>query len=221
MNNRKVLISSVGVVGPCLAYWLLRYGFETVLIERAPSLRTGGYIIDFWGRGFDIAEMMGLLPALQREGYRIDEIRIEDTQGRRTGGFNVRAVQEVLRGRFPSILRSDLARLIYESLEGKVRTIFGDTVKAIEQEGDAVLVRSPLSAWRATGTEIRARMSAMPHPVVRSHATHCAVTERFFSSSSRATPNCGSRITTSRHRGTFCGTHSVRTGGSARISSGL
>lgn len=128
MAAGKVLISGAGVAGPCLAYWLLRHGFEPVLIEHAPRLRSGGYIVDFWGRGFDIAEKMGLVPALKRSSYRIEELRIEDARGRRTGGFNVSAFQELLRGRYLSILRSDLARLIYESLEGSVRTIFGDTV---------------------------------------------------------------------------------------------
>jgi 2-polyprenyl-6-methoxyphenol hydroxylase-like FAD-dependent oxidoreductase len=75
MKNLKVLISGTGVAGPCLAFWLARYGFQPVLIERAPKLRSGGYLIDFWGLGFDIAEKMGLLPALQREGYRIEEVR--------------------------------------------------------------------------------------------------------------------------------------------------
>jgi len=52
------------------ASWLLRYGFEPVLIERAPVLRTGGYIIDFWGPGFDVAEQMGAaLPRLALPSY--------------------------------------------------------------------------------------------------------------------------------------------------------
>jgi 2-polyprenyl-6-methoxyphenol hydroxylase-like FAD-dependent oxidoreductase len=44
--------------------WLRRYGFEPVLVERAPTLRTGGYLVDFWGLGFEVADRMGLLPAL-------------------------------------------------------------------------------------------------------------------------------------------------------------
>lgn len=119
MKNRKVLISGTRVAGPCLAFWLARYGFEPVLIERAPKLRSGGYIIDFWGLGFDIAEKMGLLPALRREGYRIEELRFEDAYGCRTGGLNMRVFQQLLHNRFVSILRSDLAGLLYESLEGK------------------------------------------------------------------------------------------------------
>jgi 2-polyprenyl-6-methoxyphenol hydroxylase-like FAD-dependent oxidoreductase len=100
MSKQKVLVSGAGVAGPCLAFWLLRYGFEPVLIERAPALRSGGYIVDFWGLGFDIAEKMGLLPALERSGYRIEEVRIEDAEGHRSGGFKVRAFRQVLQGRF-------------------------------------------------------------------------------------------------------------------------
>ena len=56
-----VLISGLGIAGPTLAYWLSVYGIESVLVERAPQLRTGGYVLDFWGSGFDVAERMGLL----------------------------------------------------------------------------------------------------------------------------------------------------------------
>jgi hypothetical protein len=38
------------------------------LVESAPALRTGGYVIDFWGLGYDIAERMGLAGGRQREG---------------------------------------------------------------------------------------------------------------------------------------------------------
>lgn len=139
MKNRRILICGAGIAGPTLAYWLRHYGFEPTLIERAPALRTGGYIIDFWGRGFDVADKMGLLPGLRREGYAIDEVRIVDARGNRTGGFRVRALQPTL-GRYASILRSDLSRLIYEALEGEVRTIFGETVRTIEQDQDGVQV---------------------------------------------------------------------------------
>jgi len=140
MKNRKILISGAGIAGPCLAYWLLQYGFEPVLVERAPALRTGGYIIDFWGLGFEVAEKMGLVPALRHEGYAIDEVRIVDGRGRKTGGFSASALQTVIGDRYLSILRSDLAKLIYESLEGKVRALFDETVTAIEQDPDGASV---------------------------------------------------------------------------------
>jgi 2-polyprenyl-6-methoxyphenol hydroxylase-like FAD-dependent oxidoreductase len=140
MKNRKILISGAGIAGPCLAYWLLQYGFEPVLVERAPSLRSGGYIIDFWGLGFDVAEKMGLLPALRRDGYEINEVRIVGANGTKTGGFSVRAFRTVMGDRYLSILRSDLSKIIYSALDGKVTTIFGNSVVALEQDHDGVEV---------------------------------------------------------------------------------
>jgi hypothetical protein len=67
--------------------------FEPTLIERAPALRQGGYIIDFWGLGFDVAEKMDLLPALKNDGYEIEEVRLVNEQGKRIGGFSARAFQ--------------------------------------------------------------------------------------------------------------------------------
>ena len=93
MNNRKVLISGSGIAGPTLAYWLLQHGFEPTLVERAPRLREGGYVIDFWGRGFDVAEKMGLLENLKACGYEIDEVRFVNDQGERIGGLRSRAFQ--------------------------------------------------------------------------------------------------------------------------------
>lgn len=138
MRSQKILICGAGIAGPCLAYWLLRYGFEPTLIERAPGLRTGGYVIDFWGLGFDIAEKMGLMPALRRDSYQINEVRIVDALGRRTGGFTTRGVEKVLGSRFLSILRSDLSRAIFESLGGKVRTLFGDSITELHQDAMGV-----------------------------------------------------------------------------------
>ena len=54
MQNRRVLISGASVAGPALAFWLRRHGFTPTVIERAPSLREGGYAVDFrgaWRRG--------------------------------------------------------------------------------------------------------------------------------------------------------------------------
>jgi 2-polyprenyl-6-methoxyphenol hydroxylase-like FAD-dependent oxidoreductase len=72
----RVLISGAGIAGPTLAYWLHEFGLTPTIVERAPTLRTGGYVIDFWGVGFDVAERMGLLPDIRREGYMVGEVRV-------------------------------------------------------------------------------------------------------------------------------------------------
>ena len=74
----NILISGAGIAGPTLAYWLHRHGLRPTLVEKAPKLRTGGYIIDFWGAGFDIADKMGLIPDIKRQGYLLEEVRVGD-----------------------------------------------------------------------------------------------------------------------------------------------
>lgn len=135
-----VLISGIGIAGPTLAYWLSVYGIDSVLVERAPQLRTGGYIIDFWGSGFDVAERMGLLLDIRREGYNVKELRLINSRGRHVGGFDVDIFRTAAGGRYVSIPRSALARIIYRKIEGRCETIFGDSITAIQQKADGVQV---------------------------------------------------------------------------------
>ena len=76
--NKTVLISGAGIAGTTLAYWLSCFGFRPTIVERSPALRTGGYIMDFWGVGFDVAERMQLIPQLRQTGYNVSELRIVD-----------------------------------------------------------------------------------------------------------------------------------------------
>jgi 2-polyprenyl-6-methoxyphenol hydroxylase-like FAD-dependent oxidoreductase len=136
----KIAINGAGIAGPTLAYWLRRSGHEPLLIEESPQLRRGGYVIDFWGVGYDIAEKMGLLPRIRELGYQVREVRFADRRGRAKGGFSVDAFGRLTNGRFTSLRRSDLAATIYGALDGKVETIFGDSVAGIEEEGGRVRV---------------------------------------------------------------------------------
>ena len=78
----RIIINGAGIAGPTLAYWLRKAGHEVVLVEAAPQLRSGGYVIDFGLVGYDIAEKMGLIPRLRELGYQVREMRFVDRQGR-------------------------------------------------------------------------------------------------------------------------------------------
>ena len=136
-----MLILGAGVAGPTLAYWLAHFGFEPTVVEAAPHLRTGGYIIDFWGAGFDIAERMGLLPQIQSKGYKVQELRVVNREGKRVAGFPVDAFFRLTHGRYVSLPRTELASSIFSTIDGQVGTIFGTTVDQIEQTSAAVRVR--------------------------------------------------------------------------------
>ncbi len=90
MHAKSVLVSGAGIAGPALVHWLNAAGFKTTIVERAPELRAGGYVIDFWGLGYDIAERMGLANDLRRVGYNMRELRIVNARGERLAGFGTR-----------------------------------------------------------------------------------------------------------------------------------
>ena len=83
----RVAISGMGIAGPALAYWLLRSGRDVTLVERAPRFRSGGYIVDFWGVGYNLAERMGILSQVLEAGYSVRRVQLVDERGRQERGL--------------------------------------------------------------------------------------------------------------------------------------
>lgn len=134
----RVAINGIGVAGSTLAYWLRQSGHEPVLFEKAPALRAGGYLIDFWGLGYEIAERMGLLPTLRERCYLMERLRMVDADGREEAALDVTPMRELLQGRFISLARADLAAAIFGACDG-IPAHFGVWVTAIEQDADRVV----------------------------------------------------------------------------------
>lgn len=135
----KVLIVGAGIAGPTLAYWLIKGGHEVTLIEHAPELRTGGYLLDFWGAGFDVATKMGIVPKLRERGYMFTEARAVDNAGRKIASFDPSVVIES-NERYVTIPRTDLANTIYDAIDGDVELILADTVRELDDDGSRVRV---------------------------------------------------------------------------------
>lgn len=178
----KVAISGAGIAGGTLAYWLAKAGHEPLLIEQASAPRTGGYVMDFWGVGYTVAERMGILPAVRAAGYQVGEIRFVDDAGSKVGGFAVDALRELTNGRLTSVARSGLATEIYRSVEGRVETIFGDQIAAIDaHEGG---VRIALESGRTRDVDI----------VVGADGLHSRVRELAFGPEDRFEKDLGYRF---------------------------
>ncbi len=134
------------MAGPTLAWWLNKYGHHPVLFEAAPALREGGYVIDFWGTGYDIAEKMGVLPDLKKDAYYIERVRSVSAGGWTTSSMNTKAFHELTQGRYLSIARSDLARHLFNACDG-VDVHFGTSITSARDHGDK------LSVGLSDGTE--------------------------------------------------------------------
>ena len=136
----RIAISGAGIAGTALAYWLKRYGHEPVLIEKAPKLRTGGYVVDFWGLGLTIAERMGLLEKVMEQGYLQREVRFVGNDNSRVGGFSTDIIHQLTNGRFTTIRRGALVEMFFEALNGQVESIFGDQISKLTEGPDSISV---------------------------------------------------------------------------------
>lgn len=136
----KIAISGAGVAGPSLAHWLHRTGHQPTLIERAPQFRTGGYVIDFWGVGYRVAQLMGIEAAIREAGYPMQSVRSVGPDNHVHASLDVEAFRRATDDRFTSLPRGDLAAAIYATIANDVETIFDDSVTAIDEHPDGVSV---------------------------------------------------------------------------------
>ncbi|MFI6097080.1 FAD-dependent monooxygenase [Lentzea sp. NPDC051213] len=129
-----VLISGAGIAGPALAYWLARFGFSPVVVERAPALRPGGQAVDFRGEAhLSVLRHMGVLDAVFEAQTSPRDMVFRGLDGR-------------VRSRLPAwftageveIRRGDLSRLLYEHSAADAEYVFGDWITSLHDDGAGV-----------------------------------------------------------------------------------
>lgn len=134
----RVLISGLGAAGATLAWRLGAAGFDVTVAERAAAPRTGGYMVDFWGLGYEVAERLGVLPRLRERSYRIEEIRLVRADGRPLARIGAQAVRDAMGERFFSLPRGELADALYAGAGARARVWFDDEVTELEPAADEV-----------------------------------------------------------------------------------
>lgn len=134
----RVAISGAGVAGPALAYWLHRTGHTPTLIEKAPAFRAGGYMVDFWGIGYQMSKRMGIEDRICEAGYEIQALRSVGSGGEIKAELRVDVMRGMIGSDFTSLPRGDLAAAIYATIDGRVETIFGDSITGIDEHDDCV-----------------------------------------------------------------------------------
>jgi 2-polyprenyl-6-methoxyphenol hydroxylase-like FAD-dependent oxidoreductase len=179
----KAVICGGGIAGLALAHALSARDWEIVVVERAPGPRTQGYMIDFFGLGYDAAEALGVLPRLRELGYDVEAAVFVDAKGRPKGEINYEDFVRGAGGRLLSILRPDLELALRESLPDNVDMRFGTAPVAIDNGADGVRVTltdgSQLSADLLVGADgihswVRAQVFAPEQDCLRYLGFHTA-----------------------------------------------
>ncbi|MQA79370.1 MAG: hypothetical protein GEV10_12985 [Streptosporangiales bacterium] len=149
MKNRSILISGAGIGGPALAYWLHRFGFHATVVERAPAPRSGGHAVDIRGTARQVAERTGIIPQVRKAHTGARGMAFVDHKSKRVATLSTEVfgdsggpIAEM------AILRTDLARILYDASRDDVEYVFGDSITAAELDDDGVHVEFETGASR-------------------------------------------------------------------------
>jgi len=137
-KNIKILVVGAGIAGPAICYWLRRFGFSPVLIEKASSIRKGGQALDIRGIATHLAREMGIYDQVCDMRTRIECGRFVDATGKvlheeHGEKFGFRQDDEV------EILRGDLVEILMKKI-ADIPCHFNRSVVSLQQNADNVIV---------------------------------------------------------------------------------
>ncbi|WP_433519399.1 FAD-dependent monooxygenase [Nonomuraea sp. CA-143628] len=136
----RAIIIGAGIAGLAAALRLRQIGWESLIIERAPQRRGGGYGVTFGGIGYDAAERMGILPALQAKAFVTKELVYHKANGQRDFSLTRETIAATMGSRSMNILRGDVEIVLYEAVCDTTEIRFGTTLTAVTQDDHSVHV---------------------------------------------------------------------------------
>jgi 2-polyprenyl-6-methoxyphenol hydroxylase-like FAD-dependent oxidoreductase len=134
----RVLISGAGIAGLTVAYWLRLYGFSPTIVERAPSLLTGGYKIDVRGTALQVLRRMRIHDAVVAASTDMQGALLVDRDGKVINKMSGDAFGHRV-GEDVEIVRGTLCQILMDNVS-EAEFIFGDSIQAISQYSDRVQV---------------------------------------------------------------------------------
>ncbi|MFG1361010.1 FAD-dependent monooxygenase [Xanthobacter pseudotagetidis] len=138
----RILVVGAGPAGLTLALSLARRGIAAEVVERAPQLNTGGYVVSLQANGWDVAERLGFLPALRRAALPASDSVYRDGAGRELFRFRDAILKELTGGKMLHVPRDVLVGLMADALAqaGMPPPRFATEVTAIVQASTATEV---------------------------------------------------------------------------------
>lgn len=136
----NILIAGGGIAGLTLAYWLQQSGQLPVVIEKSPQLRNEGFIIDFFGSGYTVAQRMNLMEALAAIHLTTPRMVLVDEVGHQQFSVDDMVFHSLLNGRFFNLMHGELVHLLHTMIKDRVPVKFGISVSTLKQDGEHVNV---------------------------------------------------------------------------------
>ncbi|KAG6991124.1 hypothetical protein G7Y79_00057g091060 [Physcia stellaris] len=152
MPSERILICGAGVAGSVLAFWLAKYDFQVVVIERSKAAQKAGQGLEIEEPALTVVKSMGILDKLEEKKTGELGFELVDTQGRsygvlEAGGVSVTGQLELMRG--------DLTEVLYQAADesANVSYRFETTLHSLRQTQDKAIVELENRNDRSITTE--------------------------------------------------------------------
>jgi 2-polyprenyl-6-methoxyphenol hydroxylase-like FAD-dependent oxidoreductase len=108
------------------------------LVERAATIRTGGYAIDIRGTAIDVIDRMGILPAVRAEHVATRQVTFVNAQGRQVARVNPEDFAPGGGGRHVELARGALTSQLFDLIRSQVKHRFGDAISSLSDGPNGV-----------------------------------------------------------------------------------
>src|SRR5262249_46353096 len=135
MKTNKIMISGGGIAGLALGFWLERFGFEPIVVERAHRFEALGHYIALKGNGVDVIRQMGLEQACRAREATFGGAVMLTSHGcelRRSG----RSEMDQNLGGYIFFRRADLHAALFDAVRGKFEVHYATELASVQAAED-------------------------------------------------------------------------------------
>ena len=134
IRQQRILISGAGIAGLTAAIWLEQQGFKVTVVEKADSIRAGGFLVSLSHHAYHYAEQLGIMPALKHRDMGITHSSYHGPTGVELLALDYSKMFE--RVDVIQMLRDDFNEVLYQQAREQVDIRFADSITRLTIEGD-------------------------------------------------------------------------------------
>lgn len=175
MPAERVLICGAGIAGSIAAFWLAKFNYEVVVIERSKAEQKAGQGLEIEEPALKVVKAMGIIDKLKEKKTSETGFNLVDQHSRSDAVFEAGAFSPT--GEL-ELMRGDLTEVLYKSADQfpNVTYHFETTIQSLRETQDKVIVdlenKANKSTWvddfdyviGADGVKSRTRQLIMGSP---------------------------------------------------------
>lgn len=137
--KQNIVISGGGIAGLTAAKLVAQQGHNVIILERASSFNTSGFLISLKSFGISIMDELGLTTPLHAAASPSEYAYFRESDDQIIQGISYEKMNQHIE-RSVLITRGGLHQVLYNDLRDEVTVLFATTVEKLNQEDEQVVI---------------------------------------------------------------------------------